>query len=81
MEAALRAGERAAILRARCGASSLRREARGSNQQPTLNTDTVERQLRKELSLQQPPPRRRAANSVVTSDVDNPCNKRLRKPD
>ena len=79
MAAAIRNGKRAATLRARRGASARRREARRPATRLTINTDAVELQLRDELSLRESATRRRGIHTV--SDVDNPCNKRLRKPD
>lgn len=79
MKAARRAGRRTALVQSRRGASARRREARQRPSRPVIDISTVEEQLMRQLTLQRPPSRRRVNDSSL--ETENPCNKRLKKPD
>jgi hypothetical protein len=79
MKAARRAGRRTALVQSRRGASARRREARRRPSRPVIDTSTVEEQLMRQLTLQRPLSRRRVNDSSL--ETENPCNKRLKKPD
>ena len=78
MKAARRAGRRAARLRSRRGAAGRRWKPR-RKPRPTIRTDALEEQTRREMALQPPPAKRRPHPSGL--ETENPCNKRLRRPD
>ena len=78
IKAARRAGRRTAVMRSRRGAGVRRRAAKRRQTLPCLDTSHIEAQMNAELTLR-PTPCRRRANSNQT-DVDNPCNKRYRRP-
>ena len=79
MKAARRAGRRTASMQSRRGASARRRVAKQRHPRPVIDISTVEEQLMRELTLQRPPSRRRVNDSYL--ETENPCNKRLKKPD
>ena len=83
IKAARRAGQLAAARRGRMGASARRVAARRRSFRPCLDTSAVTRQLQADLGIcsQAPISNRRPASFVFSSASDNPCNKRLRKPD
>ena len=78
MQAARRAGRRTAAMQSRRGAGAKRRAAKRRTPLPCLDMASMERQLAAETSLR-PPSRRRG--SVAAIELENPCNKRLKKPD
>ena len=83
IKAARRAGQLAAARRGRMGASARRVAARRRSFRPCLDTSAITRQLQADLGIcsQAPISNRRPASFVFSSASDNPCNKRLRKPD
>jgi hypothetical protein len=83
IKAARRAGRLAAARQGRMGASARRVAARRRSSRPRLDTSAVTLQLQADLGLcpRVPISNRRPASLVFFSASDNPCNKRLRKPD
>ena len=80
IKAARRAGRRTGLLRSRRGAGARRRAGRGRRTRPTIDVSVVVEQMRAEQMLRPLPSQRRVRPNIRDS-VDNPCNKRLRKPD
>ena len=80
IKAARRAGRRTALLRSRRGAGARRRASKARRTMPRLNLSLVEEQIRTEQMLR-PLPSQQRVRPNIRDGVDNPCNKRLRKPD
>ena len=78
MKAAHRAGRRTAQRQSRIGAGVRRRASKKRQLLPSLNTTQLEEQIMADVSTRSRYGTERPSTNVT--DVDNPCNKRYRRP-